>query len=507
VSNSRRPNITIISAAAFLHISKLLGSHNFKLCLRSSDIQANSAKLAETPDLSNVPSEYHEFADIFSKTKVLPPHYSYDLKINLEEGAQPPVGPIYSLSTFEQEALKKFIEENLNTGFIRPTSSPYGAPVLFVKKKDGSLHLCVDFRSLNHISKKDRYSLLLISDLLDSPCKAQVYSKIDLCHAYHLVRIADCDEWKTAFRTHYRSFEWSVMPFCLTNAPAAFQRFMNNIFSNLLDVCVMIYLDDILIYSNNMSEHHWHVKEVLKCLHKVGLYAKAEKCKFHSELVEYLGYILSPSGLTMSDDKIKIIQDWLKPKKVKDIQSFLGFANFYCWFIFNYSDIVIPLTCLTRKDIPWKFDSSCQDAFNSLKKAFISTPILTHWIPDAQLIMETDASDYALATTLSIVNKDNEVHSVAFHSHNFTAAELNYNTHDKELLIIFEAFKIWWHYLEGPAYSIDVIMDHKNLEYFSTTKVLTQRQAWWSKYLSQFNLVIRFCPGHLSTKLDALTRQ
>ena len=145
----------------------------------------------------------------------------------------------------------------------------------------------------------------------------------------------------------------------------------------------MIYLDDILIYSNNISEHHRHVKEVLKYLCKVSFYAKAEKCKFHSELVEYLGYILSPSGLIMFNNKVKIIQDWLEPKKVKDIQFFLDFTNFYCWFIFNYSDIVIPLTCLTQKNIPWKFDSSCQDAFNSLKKAFTSAPILTHWISNA----------------------------------------------------------------------------------------------------------------------------
>ena len=263
------------------------------------------------------------------------------------------------------------------------------------------------------------------------------------------------------------------MLFGLTNAPMVLQQFMNDIFSDFLDVCVVIYLDDILIYSNNMSEHHRHVKEVLKRLRKAGLYAKAEKCEFHSESVEYLGYILSPSGLTMSNDKVKIIQDWPEPKKVKNIQSFLGFINFYCWFIFNYLDIVILLTCLIRKDIPWKFDSSCQDAFNSLKKAFTSTPILTHWISNVQLIMETDALDYAFAAILSIVNKDNEVHPVAFYSCIFTTAELNYDTHNKELLAIFEAFKIWQHYLEGPAYPIDVVMDHKNLEYFSTTKVLT----------------------------------
>ena len=209
MSNSEQPNITIIGAAAFLHTSKLLGSNNFELHLHSSDIQANSAKLAKAPNLSNVPSEYHEFANVFSKTKaeVLPPHHPYNLKINLEEGAQPLVGPIYFLSASEQESLKEFIKKNLNTGFIQPILSPHSTPVLFVKKKDGSLHLCVNFHSLNHISKKDHYPLLLISNLLDSPRKAWVYSKIDLCYAYHLVHIVDGDEWKTAFRTHYRSFE------------------------------------------------------------------------------------------------------------------------------------------------------------------------------------------------------------------------------------------------------------------------------------------------------------
>jgi len=185
------------------------------------------------------------------------------------------------------------------------------------------------------------------------------------------------------------------------------------------------------------------VKEVLKYLYKAGLYAKAEKYEFHSKSVEYLEYILSPSGLTMFNKKVKIIQNWLEPKKVKNIQFFLGFANFYHWFIFNYLDIVILLICLTRKDIPWKFDSSYVDAFNSLKKAFTSASILTHWIPNAQLIVETNALDYALAAILSIVNEDNEVHLVAFYSCTFTVAELNYDTHDKELLAIFEAFKIW----------------------------------------------------------------
>ena len=356
------------------------------------------------------------------------------------------------LSKFEQEALKEFINENLTNGFIRSISSPHGAPVLFIKKKDGSLRLCVDFCRLNKIIKKDRYPLPLISDLLDSPCKACIYTKIDLRHAYHLVHIAEGDEWKTAFRTRYGAFKWSVMLFGLTNTPTAFQRFMNDVFSNLLDVCIVVYLDDILIYSDNITQHRKHVKEVLKRLQKAGLYAKTEKCEFHSNSIEYLGYVLSPYGLTMSDAKVKTIQEWPEPRKVKDIQSFLGFANFYRRFIFNYSDIVIPLTRLTRKDTPWNFDENCRRAFNTLKQAFTSAPILTHWVPDAQLVVETDTSDYALAAILSIMTKDNEIHPVAFHSRTFSALELNYDVHDKELLAIFEAFKIWRHYLESPLH-------------------------------------------------------
>ena len=202
---SKQSNITIIGASAFLQTLKLSDSSNFKLCLCSLNIQVNFTKLAEAPNLSNISSKYHEFTDIFSKTKaeVLTPHCSYDFQINLEKSVQPLVSSIYSLSTFEQEALKKFIEKNLNMGFIWPTSSPHGTPVLFIKKKDSSLCLCVDFCSLNCISKKDCYPLLLISDLLDLPYKVWVYTKINLHHTYHLVYIADGDEWKTAFKTHY----------------------------------------------------------------------------------------------------------------------------------------------------------------------------------------------------------------------------------------------------------------------------------------------------------------
>ena len=210
------------------------------------------------------------------------------------------------------------------------------------------------------------------------------------------------NEWKTTFWTCYNSFEWLVMPFGLINAPSAFQRFMNNIFSDLLDVHVVIYLDDILIYSDNPVDHKKHVCEVLCCLHANGLYACPDKCHFSSNTIEYLGFILTKDGLKMDLSKVQTIQDWPKPWKVKDIQSFLGFANFYQHFILNYSDIVIPLTWLTHKGIPWNFSDATRKYFEALKSAFTSILILTHWIPDKPIIVKTDASDYALREILSI---------------------------------------------------------------------------------------------------------
>ncbi len=285
-----------------------------------------------------------------------------------------------------------------------------------------------------------------------------------------------------------------------------FQCFVNDIFTDMLDISVVVYLDNILIYSNNPVEHREHIHEVLCRLRANGLYCKGSKCEFHQDSMEYLGYILSLEGVHMSKDKVKAIIDWLVLQKAKDIQSFLGFANFYHHFIHEYSDIVIPLTCLTCKGTPWKFNDKCMAAFNELKQAFTYAPILTHWVPDQQLVVETDASNYAIAATLSIYLEDGEIHPITFLSQSLHNAELNYNTHNKELLAIFEAFKYWCHYLEGSADPIDMVTDHKNLEYFSTTNILTRQQVWWSEYLSQFNLVIWFQPEKLRGKPDALTR-
>src|SRR5258708_25062747 len=321
-------------------------------------LEAKAMSTAQPEEtLSKVPQEYHEFRDVFSgeKANALAPHRPYDLKINLEEGAKPFHGPIYSLSPPELTALREFLEENVQNGFIHPSKSPWGSVVLFVKKKDGSLHLCIDFHALNRVTEKDCYPLPLIPDLLKSLGPARIYSKINLKHAYHLVQIAEGDKPKTAFCMHYRSYKWQVMPFSLTNAPAVFQRFINEVLGNLLDVCVVGYIDNILIYSDSVDQHQDHVQEVLRCLQEARLYANPKKCNFHTDTVEYLGFILTPTGLHMDPVKVAVIQNWPEPQNIHDVQSFLGFTNFYCHFITDYSQMTLPLTNLCKKATPWNF--------------------------------------------------------------------------------------------------------------------------------------------------------
>ena len=457
---------------------------------------------------AKLPAQYEEFRDVFEKKNAdtLPQHRPYDCGIELQEGAQPPFGPIYSLSQNELAALREYLDENLAKNFIRHSKSPAGAPILFVKKKDGSLRMCVDYRGLNKVTIKNRYPLPLISGLLDQLGQAKIYTKIDLRGAYNLVRIKEGDEWKTAFRTRYGHFEYNVMPFGLTNAPAIFQHLMNDVFREFLDDFVVCYLDDILIFSKNEEDHINHVRLVLEKLRTAGLYAKLEKCVFHQPQVEFLGYIISGEGLSMDPKKIQTVTDWQKPTTVRDVQCFLGFANFYRIFIRDYSKIAAPLTRLTCKDkLEW--NTEADQAFDTLKKAFTTAPILTH--PDflKPFFLETDASDFALGAVLSQSDNDGRLHPVAFHSQKFTAAEINYEIHDKELLAIVDSFQEWRHFLEGAQHPVTVYTDHKNLEYFMSAKVLNRRQARWSISLSRFNFVITYRPGSQQIRSDALSRR
>src|SRR5260370_36852307 len=274
----------------------------------------------------------------------------------------------------------------------------------------------MDFRALNKVTKKDRYPLPLISDLLTTPAPARIYMKIDLKHTYHLVHIAEGDELKTAFCTWYRSFEWMVMPFGLSNAPASFQRFINEVLGELMDVCMVGSLDDIIIYSDSLESHWDHVHGVLQCLWKAGLYANLKKCKFHTDTMEYLGFILLPNGLQMDPSKVSAIMEWPELQKVKDVQAFLGFANFYQRFICGYAELTLPLTKLCKKNTPWCFGKEEVKAFNQLKNAFTTAPVLATWSPKLPMTVETDTSNGAIAGIILVTMPDNKIWPIAFDS-------------------------------------------------------------------------------------------
>jgi hypothetical protein len=241
-------------------------------------------------------------------------------------------------------ALREYLETNLEWGWIWESTSPAGTPIHFEQKKDSSLSLCVDYRGLNAIMVKDHMPLPLIGEALDRLAKAKIYTKLDVKDAYHNLRIAEGDEWKMAFRTKYGLYEYLVMPFGLTHAPASFQRWMNEILSDYLDVFCIAYLDDILIYSDNLEQHRQHVKMILRRVEEVGLTLKALKCEFHTNKTEYLGYIISPTGIEMDPEKVRAVAEWKEPMNVKGVQSFLGFTNFYRRFIRDFSKITAPLT-------------------------------------------------------------------------------------------------------------------------------------------------------------------
>src|SRR5436190_438213 len=446
-----------------------------------------------------LPPEYSDFVDVFSEDNAdkLPPHRGHlDHSIPLEEGAKPQFGPIYNLSEVELEVLKEYIEKHLANGSIRPSTSPFGAPVLFVKKPHGrGLRLVVNYRALNHVTIKNRYPLPLISEILDRLKRAMRFTKIDLRAAYNLLRVALGEEWKTAFRTRYGHFEYLVMPFGLTNAPATFQSYINSALQEYLDDFCIAYLDDILIYSNSHEEHTKHVRLVLEKLRKHGLYASLEKCEFSVEEVNFLGFVISPTGISMEPSRIATIVDWPTPKSVLDIQVFLGFCNFYRRFVEAYSHVVLAMTTLLRKSSnEFKWTPEAQKAFEHLKHLFTQAPILRHFDPELPIFLYTDASGFAISGILCQFY-NGVLHPIAFWSRKATPAECNYDIHDREMLAIVSAFQHWRHYLEGAKHTITVYTDHKNLEVFMVTKVLNRRQARWAELLAGYDFVLTPIPG------------
>lgn len=476
---------------------------------RDSARQVNTT-VEEYPDLTKVPKVYHDLKEVFNKVKAasLPPHRPYDCPIDLVPGAVPPRGRLYSLTGPEGEAMNKYIEESLSAGLIRPSSSPAGAGFFFVKKKDGGLRPCIDYRGLNEVTIRNRYPLPLMSSAFELLQGATVFTKLDLRNAYHLVRIRAGDEWKTAFNTPSGHYEYLVMPFGLTNAPAVFQNLINDVLGDMINRFVFVYLDDILVFSKSETDHIDHVRQVLLRLLQNQLYVKAEKCEFHAKTTSFLGIIISEGRVEMDPVKVKAVLDWPRPTTRKDLQRFLGFSNFYRRFIRNYSKIASPLHALTSCKRTFSWNERAEAAFQELKHRFTSAPVLTTPDPARQFIVEVDASNEGLGAVLSQRSRDdNKVHPCAYFSRRLTSSERNYDVGDRELLAVKEALQEWRHWLEGAEIPFFVYTDHKNLEYLRTAKRVNPRQARWALFFNRFTFSLSYRPGSKNTKADALSRR
>ena len=469
----------------------------------SASIGISNIEVKTHEDISNV---LHQYTDVFPEElpKGLPPKRTEDdFKIVLKEGAKPIKKGLYRMSHSELEETKKQVEKLIDMGFVRPSKSPWASPVLFVSKKDGTLRFCVDYRALNKFTVKNSYPLPRIDGLMDQLGDAQFFSTIDLRSGYHQVRIAESDIPKTAFSTRYGHYEYTVVPFGLTNAPAEFMSIMNDVFQEYTDKFVMVYLDDILIYSNTWKEHIEHIKLVLQKLRQHKLYAKLSKCQFGLQEVEYLGFILKAGKVAMNPNKTKAIELWETPTNKKELQSFLGLVNYYRRFIRNCSKIGKPLTELT-KNVPFKWSESAERAFKELKQSIIKAPVLAQFDPKKKIFVTTDACKYAIGAVMEQDHEDGR-HPVAFISRTLNPHEQNYAAHDLELLGIVDTLRTWRCYLHGQNFVVHT--DHHPLRYLETQEFLSPRQVRWLERIAPFEFDIVPIKGKSNVVADGLSRQ
>jgi hypothetical protein len=441
-----------------------------------------------------------EFKDVFQEVPGPPPKRDIDFSINLMPGVAPVSKAPYRMSTPELKELQLQLEELLKKGYICPSVSPWGAPVLFVKKKDGTLRLCIDFRQLNKVTVKNKYPLPRIDDLFDQLKDVKVFSKIDLRSGYHQVRIKDEDISKTAFRTRYGHYEFNVVPFGLSNAPYVFMCLMNGVFRNYLDKFIIVFLDDILVYSKIEEEHEQHLKMVLQVLREHQLYAKLRKCSFYQRQIHYLGHIISEEGIIVDPEKVRAIQEWPTPRNVTEVRSFMGLEGYYRRFIAGFSRIAHAITSLQKKEKKFQWTEQCESSFQQLKQLLTSAPILKIVDPSKDYVVCTDACKEGLGGVLI-----QEGFVVCYESRKLKEHEKNYATHDLELAAVVHALRKWRHYLMGKKFELRT--DHNSLKYLFDQPTLNARQIRWLEFLCEYDFDIKYIKGKDNKVADALSRK
>ncbi|CAN6445433.1 unnamed protein product [Victoria cruziana] len=452
------------------------------------------------PNIRQIPV-VNEYIDVFpDELPGLPPKREVEFTIELMSGVQPVSKTPYRMAPAELAELKKQIQELMNKGFIQPSVSPWGAPVLFVKKKDGTMRLCVDYRMLNQVTVNNKYPLPRIDDLIDQLSGATIFSKIDLRSGYHQVRIKEQDVPKTAFRTRYGHYEFLVLPFGLTNAPAIFMDMMNRVFREHLDQFIIVFIDDILIYSPDPETHAIHLKMTLEILRKHKLYGKLSKSKFWLEQVAFLGHTISAEGVAVDPSKVEAVVKWPQPTSVSEIRGFLGLAGYYRRFVQGFSQLVSPMTRLLKKGVALDWTGECEQSFQEIKRRLTTAPILVLPKVGEPYVVYTDASRDGYG---GVLMQNDRV--IAYTSRQLRPHEKNYATHDLELGAIVHALKVWRHYLYGVQF--EVFTDHKSLTYLFSQKELNLRQRRWIEFLTDYDFQMKYHPGKANVVADALSRK
>lgn len=455
---------------------------------------------------SKLKQELLSYARVFSPHNQLPTQKTVFPVIPTLPDAGTPSSKPYRLSPAEEREVEKQVADLLSKGFIEPSCSPYGAPVLFVAKKDGSLRMCIDFRALNKVTIRDHFPLPRIDMLLDKVGRNRIFSSLDLQSGYHQLLLHDSDVPKTAFVTHKGQYQFRVLCFGLTNAPSAFQRLMNDIFQDLIARnIVQVYLDDILVMSRNVDEHLEHLRLVLQRIDDKGLRVKLSKCEFAQTELKFLGHIIGHGTVRPDPAKLAVIENWPVPTCLKRLQGFLGLVNYFRRGVSHLSEVAAPLTDMTSDDCAATYDwhnwrQSDLQAFADTKKALRET-IALH-LPDlsADFEVQADASDIGCGGALLQNGK-----VVAFYSHKFSPTQCRYPVHDREALALFLALKEWRCYLENSDIAV-CLTDHKPLTYLLTQPNLNRRQTGWLEYMSRFPLCIKYIPGEQNVVADAISR-
>ncbi|KAK1574153.1 hypothetical protein QYE76_019008, partial [Lolium multiflorum] len=443
-----------------------------------------------------------EFQDVFPDELPhgLPPLRGIEHRIDLIPGAPLPNRAAYRTNPEDTKEIQRQIQDLLAKGYVRESLSPCAVPVILVPKPDETQRMCMDCRPINAITVRYRHPIPRLDDMLDELSGATIFSKIDLRSGYHQIRMAIGDEWKTAFKTKLGLYEWLVMPFGLSNAPSTFMRLMNHILRPLIGKSVVVYFDDILIYSKNLEDHVQHVREVLCILRHEKLFANLPKCHFAQNKLVFLGFVVSANGIEVDSSKVEAIHNWPTPTNVGQVRSFHGLAGFYRRFVKDFSTIACPLNELTKKNVPFVWGKAQQKAFDELKKRLTEAPLLA--LPDfaKTFEIECDASGLGIGGVLMQNGKP-----VAYYSEKLDGARLNYPIYDKELYALVRVLEVWQHYLWPKEFVIH--SDHESLKYLKSQHNLNKRHAKWVEFIESFPYVIKYKKGKENVVADALSRK